>query len=85
MWLFGGKFNSSSGDVVFNDLWKYDVSENTWTWISGSSNADQVGTYGTKGTASTNNIPGARHGAVSWIDTNGDLWIFGGLFFSSIV
>ena len=34
--------------------------------------------YGTQGTASVGNVPGARYSASSWIDANGNLWLFGG-------
>jgi len=72
LWLFGG--GSSTG--VFNDLWKFSAGE--WTWISGANTLDQQGVYGTLGTAAPGNVPGARAGAVSWIDASGNLWLFGG-------
>ena len=53
-----------------------------WMWVSGDNVMDQVGTYGTKGTANASNVPGAREGAVSWIDTQGKLWLFGGSGYS---
>ena len=59
-----------------NDLWKFDGSQ--WMWVSGSSNASQDGVYGTKGVASSSNVPGARFGAVSWTDSSGNLLLFGG-------
>ena len=75
LWLFGGQGNVSSAEKDFlNELWKY--SAGRWTWISGT-NA-YYGTYGTKGVASPDNIPGGRTGAVAWIGANGDLWLFGG-------
>ncbi len=43
-----------------NDLWKYDPDTNEWTWISGDNSLNQTGVYGIKGTASTENKPGAR-------------------------
>ena len=33
---------------------------NEWTWVSGSKTAAQAGNYGTKGTAASTNVPGAR-------------------------
>ena len=51
---------------------------NSWTWISGSNSDNQNGIYGTKGIASSSNIPGARLGSISWIDSNNNLWLFGG-------
>jgi len=79
LWLFGG----FGHDVVattnsrLNDLWKFDGSN--WTWIKGSNLGNQLGVYGTQGTADPANIPGGRNGSVSWSDTNGNLWLFGGL------
>ena len=51
---------------------------NLWTWVSGSNTYLQKGIYGTKGTAASSNIPGARNSAVSWLDSSGKLWLFGG-------
>lgn len=34
--------------------------------------------YGTKGTAAAGNVPSGRENASSWIDKNGNLWVFGG-------
>ncbi len=50
-----------------------------WTWMSGSGIVDQAGTYGTKGEPAAANTPGARYASTSWLDTNGDFWLFGGL------
>ena len=33
LWFFGGVENNTS----FNDLWRYNISTNQWTWISGNS------------------------------------------------
>jgi hypothetical protein len=59
-----------------NDLWKFNGVN--WIWISGSNSINQNGNYGTKGIASSTNIPGARYDAVSWIDSSNNLWLFGG-------
>lgn len=50
-----------------------------WTWMNGASTGNQIGVYGTKGTAAASNVPGSRYGSVSWTETaNGNLWLFGG-------
>lgn len=46
--------------------------------ISGYSAPNQNGYYGTKRIASSSNIPGGRSSAISWIDSNNTLWLFGG-------
>ena len=39
---------------------------------------DQPGVYGTQGIAAASNVPGGRENAVSWTDSKGNLWLFGG-------
>lgn len=79
LWLFGGYgFISPAHYGYFNDLWKYDPTTREWTWVSGSSADSQKGTYGVRGTPDLSNVPGARGGAVSWIDVSGKIWLFGG-------
>jgi len=87
-WLFGGDgldstgvYSSDAGEL--NDLWRFDPTTSEWTWVSGSDIRFQSGTYGTKGTGDPSNVPGARHWAVSWLDSSGNLWLFGGLGYDS--
>jgi hypothetical protein len=85
-WLFGGMGYDSVGTLGFglNDLWEFNSTTKMWTWMSGSStvptgNGSQPGVYGTKGVPAASNVPGGRFGAVSWTDTSGNFWLFGGL------
>lgn len=85
LWLFGGEgFDSDvaqiSGDL--DDLWKFDPGTGNWTWMAGNKIRNQAGSYGTKGVATATTRPGSRHGAMSWIDTHGKLWLFGGTGYS---
>src|SRR6476469_6050656 len=41
MWLFGGQ--GSGGSTIYNDLWKYDPTYNTWTWMNGNNVANKKG------------------------------------------
>ncbi|MBK6403598.1 MAG: hypothetical protein IPF66_00330 [Holophagales bacterium] len=76
-WLFGGRgFARHALLGTLNDLWKWDGA--SWTWVSGSDTYGRRGTYGEKGVAAPGNEPGARSDAVSWIDSAGNLWLFGG-------
>jgi len=78
-WLFGG----SDGGHFYNDLWKYNTSalnpstytttEGAWTAVSGIGLTDQAGNY-TAGTL----IPGSRTNALTWTDSAGNFWLFGG-------
>ena len=54
-----------------------------WTWMGGSNTVPviaggQQGVYGTLGTAAAGNIPASRWDAVSWTDSSGNFWLFGG-------
>ena len=55
-----------------------------WTWMGGSSTVPtsegggQPGVYGTLELPASGNYPGSRDGAVSWTDSSGNLWLFGG-------
>ncbi len=73
LWLFGG-YGLSTGTAVeqLNDLWRFDPSTNQWTWMAGSNQPDQPGVYGTLGSPSPTNIPGARSGASAWTDQSGN-------------
>jgi Galactose oxidase, central domain len=79
-WLFGGYGLDSTGTYGgwLNDLWKYDTTAGEWTWMSGSNTTYASSTFGTLGTAATGNTPGARYLAVSWTDSAGNFWLFGG-------
>jgi hypothetical protein len=46
--------------------------------MGGSQLVDQKGVYGTQGVAAPANIPGARWDAISWTDSSGNFWLFGG-------
>jgi hypothetical protein len=75
LWMFGGKKNTG----LFNDLWKYNVTTNMWTWMKGDSTVNSLGVYGTKGLASILNNPPARCNYSRWKDKLGNLWLMGGL------
>ncbi|MBN2544823.1 MAG: galactose oxidase [Spirochaetes bacterium] len=71
LWLFGGYGRDKDGlQGYLNDLWKYDISTNQWSWVSGSDSGDQW----TSGTT----IPGGKTFTKGWIDSSNNIWIFGG-------
>ncbi len=80
LWLFGGTGQAASGAATasMNDLWKYDIANNQWTWIGGSDQGNQHGVYGTKGQPDPLNYPGSRGSIISWSDLSGNFWLFGG-------
>jgi len=72
------------------DLWKFNPTTTQWAWISGNSTSicgesssdaacGETGIYGTEGVPSIGNIPASRENAISWTDSTGNLWLFGGI------
>src|SRR5436190_5848500 len=76
LWFFGGQTMVG----LVNDLWKYNIASNLWTWMSGDTVNASPGNYGVQGVPSVNNFPPGRMGetATAWIDDNNNLWLFGG-------
>jgi hypothetical protein len=71
----GGNNSSTGGGGIGRNL--------GWTWMNGSQSTNQLGTYGSQGTAAPANIPGARDAAVTWTDAAGNFWLFGGAGYDS--
>ncbi|MEO5673753.1 MAG: T9SS type A sorting domain-containing protein [Chitinophagales bacterium] len=59
-------------------MWYYTPATNEWTWVSGDTILNYTGFYGIQGTSNPSNNPSDRGGAVSWIDDQCHLWLFGG-------
>lgn len=79
VWLFGGSgYNDSDDGGGLSDLWRFDPASRNWTWIGGDTTINHPPVYGTLGTPAGTNTPGGRIGTASWIDTAGNLWLFGG-------
>jgi len=78
LWLFGGYGFTNNNFGFLNSLWKYNTATNQWTWMKGDKTINKNGEYGTKGIAGTTNKPGARYGSLTWIDEDGNFWLFGG-------
>ncbi|RYZ53861.1 MAG: hypothetical protein EOP07_17045, partial [Proteobacteria bacterium] len=77
LWIFGGTGCDDTCTIkASNDLWKWDGTN--WTWIAGGKLGNESGVYGTKGSPDPLNVPGARQSASSWMDKDGNLWVFGG-------
>jgi hypothetical protein len=81
LWLYGGSSSQASLNVrsgFSNDLWKYSVNTNQWTWVQGDDTVFATGHYGVKGIASAANRPGARYRSIYWTDPDGNFWLYGG-------
>src|SRR5690606_11483774 len=85
LWLFGGEIFDPFGGPAgyYNDLWKFDINSNEWTWIGGDQTFDHAGIYGVKGTPAPSNKPGSRSRPSTWIDASGNFWMMGGRGFDA--
>jgi hypothetical protein len=91
-WLFGGTGQDSESNSAYslNDLWRFNPATNQWAWMGGNSTLEcnnainneyqcyEVPVFGTLGTPAVSNNPGGRMSAPTWVDTNGNLWLFSG-------
>lgn len=79
LWLMGGfGYPAVGADGHLNDLWRYNITTDEWTWMKGSNLINQNGTYGPKGLAVPSNVPGGREFSAVWKDPAGAVWLFGG-------
>ncbi|MHC4623656.1 MAG: Kelch repeat-containing protein [Planctomycetota bacterium] len=84
LWLFGGYgYDSTFNTGTLNDLWKFEPSTGQWTWLWGDDTRNQTGAYGNLGEPGLFCGPGARDGAVGWIDSKAKLWLFGGIGYAA--
>ncbi|MCU0434572.1 MAG: gliding motility-associated C-terminal domain-containing protein [Bacteroidia bacterium] len=76
-WMFGG--------TSYDDVWKYDVSANIWTWMAGSNSIGAGPVFGTQGVSSPANTPDQRWIYAHWKDLQGNFWIYGGYLQAAFV
>ncbi|MCB0737944.1 MAG: T9SS type A sorting domain-containing protein [Bacteroidetes bacterium] len=72
-WMFGGGRGSKP---LHNNMWVW--TENKWHLFDGAKPDNSKGIYGKIDEVDPGNWPGARIGAATWCDNNGNLWLFGG-------
>jgi hypothetical protein len=88
-WLFGGwglDSTGTNGNGGLNDTWVYTPNATagqpgTWVWAKGSPTGNANGNYGPETRPYFTYYiwtPGGRNNATSWIDNQGQLWLFGG-------
>ncbi len=88
LWFFGGYgYDADGNEGYLNDLWKFNSAMGEWAWMGGSNTVPACsypnfcgnsGVYGALGTPALGNIPGGRNGGATWVDSGGNLWLFGG-------
>jgi hypothetical protein len=78
-WMFGGGFYTEHSATVewSNKLWVYDPQTGMWTWVHGEVRGHDV-IYGIQQVPDRANNPGQRLASPTWVDNDGNLWLFGG-------
>lgn len=80
LYMFGGSTHAG----LTSDFWIFSPETFEWRKLSGITGPEKcAGKYGTMGVASGNSYPGCREGAATWVDKQGDLWMFGGSGFDN--
>ena len=66
VYIYGG-YNRDR-DSVSQEMWKYSMATNLWTWLRGEKMIESKSVYGTKGVAANTNQPHTREGATrNWV------------------
>lgn len=73
IWLFGGE-----NPNYLNDLWKFDRTTSLWTWVRGSNQPGGAEVRGPAGVEHPTYTPPALSTPMTWSDSEGHLWLFGG-------
>jgi PKD repeat protein len=75
LWLFGG----TNYVYYASDLWKFNVTTNEWTWMSGADVGNSLGNAGALCASDTAFFPGNRYeNRAAWVDLDGNFFLYGG-------
>lgn len=84
-YLFGGNgYDIDNKQGLLNDIWKFNPTNNTWTWISGNGEFNEPANHGVINTPAVSNTPGGRAGAIAW-NINNKMYLYGGVIAQSKV
>lgn len=75
LWIYGGPLLNAPANYT-EDVWKWDGTK--WTFVFGRQLLNLYPIYNIKGIENSTNNPGARVSCAKWVDTQGNLWVFGG-------
>ncbi|MBK7692554.1 MAG: T9SS type A sorting domain-containing protein [Bacteroidetes bacterium] len=80
LWMFGGQDGTTANIAIHsrNDLWKYEISNNVWTWMKGDNSINTTGSFGILGVENPSNLPPSRMSYTKWTGIDSNFYIFGG-------
>ncbi len=79
IWMFGG-INNDGG--MSSDMWVFDIAQNKWAWVEDRGAAPNYTDFGVE---SATAHPGLRRRAATAMDASGNIWLFGGEGYSTMV
>lgn len=59
-------------------MWVFNTTLLNWGYFGGPTSINQPGNWGVKGVESDSNWPSARYAPVSFRDSAGNFWLYGG-------
>lgn len=72
LYVFGGwGYGNSSGSNYLNALWRYDIMDDTWLYLTGSKVVNALGNYSVP-------YPGGMNAQMMVIDMYDNIYVFGG-------
>jgi hypothetical protein len=80
----GDDFSPPYAFAFYGDFWELSPTTGYWTWQGGVEGQNAgIGVWGSQGKAASTNTPGYRSNSSNWVDSSGNLWLFGGYSSSS--
>lgn len=80
IYVFGGyglpAIGTSKGRL--NDVWKFNILTQQWSWEHGANSINSDGLYGSLGEFNVTNLPPSRIGALGWSDSHNHFYLMGG-------
>ena len=82
IYIYGGRGCDSSSCVggwsehSLSDVWSYDIAGSSWSSVR-TAPASSTGNYGSLNVTNPANFPAGRAYTPHWVDSHGDLWVFG--------
>eukprot|EP01119_Soliformovum_irregulare_P019513 TRINITY_DN6196_c0_g1_i1.p1 TRINITY_DN6196_c0_g1~~TRINITY_DN6196_c0_g1_i1.p1 ORF type:complete len:503 (-),score=129.15 TRINITY_DN6196_c0_g1_i1:29-1537(-) len=77
LWMYGGTgVNKTGSQGLFADLWYYQISLASWKHVHGNQDSLDILPHYNPDLSSN---PGSRRSSATWIDSDGVIWLFGGV------
>jgi hypothetical protein len=83
IYYFQADYTGGSGNDITLTNFSPD-SAPSWKWVAGPNKRNNAANFGLLNVADATNNPGSRQGAMNWLGTDGNLWMFGGYGYAKV-